>query len=140
MRELPVLLTSQQVRRWCFRSVPPSPYLQTCQAGWECPSQHAFLHACSRHYHELKPNLTCGKSPLSPRHSSSIFSIDLFNLLPMFFLFCFYHILSSTKIPSFTSFISLFYLSLPEVFKIVKSSVLRECLLQVHACWRRRRR
>ncbi|KAG0718314.1 hypothetical protein GWK47_052628 [Chionoecetes opilio] len=45
--------------KWCFRSVPPSPYLQTCQAGWECASQHAFLHACARHYHELKPNLTC---------------------------------------------------------------------------------
>lgn len=45
--------------RWCFRSVSPSPYLQTCQAGWECAAHQAFLHACSRHYHHLEPNLTC---------------------------------------------------------------------------------
>ncbi|XP_063886091.1 uncharacterized protein LOC135114231 isoform X2 [Scylla paramamosain] len=51
--------SSNSPYRWCFRSVPPSPYLQTCQAGWECASQQAFLQACSRHYHELTPNLTC---------------------------------------------------------------------------------
>ncbi|XP_045111567.1 uncharacterized protein LOC123504800 isoform X2 [Portunus trituberculatus] len=51
--------SSSSPYRWCFRSVPPSPYLQTCQAGWECASQQAFLQACRRHYHELTPNLTC---------------------------------------------------------------------------------